>query len=569
MGPKPKKKNAADKAAAEEAERLRLEEEARLLELKAKKEKELREQNEREAFEALFLQEKSRLDDEQQEFMQAFETVKKAFNEMKTLEDAKRDASGLSWMILLIFYQWNKFLQCSPLPDPMNEPELNTHLNLWAEDAVGNDDDPSFDLLFAGLLKAEKLCNELAEAASLECDKQNAARELSLRMHLITLRQIILSKWDLATSRIVQLYDQFPCEPNENFHHATVTSDYIFGVWGNLTKNPRHKTIEYPNIKICMTLPKPISLANVAIRMLYSSGETASAPYRYQNTDEHMSVVGGILFLDLFEMPEAPKVLRTMIIRQILSPDGKLKPIKYPFKKMSTETVEEDEEDAENGNGAAADTNIWPAQVSYEIIPQCFIHKESAKMMSWDESDMCWSEENVGDVEINIETGAVKFRTTQFRPTALVQKTYAEFPFQDWSIEPSGDCRAVFRIHGSVNEIIFEAFEGKCQLKSPMTPFLQDYVGGKWFNPALFFMKLSIVGLNFQGPKSLKGVNVDPSVLKSPILEDLVVNGMGLCCNRFGFKRNPSNRHIASTKLAVQVHPVSNEQAIPEDTVRK
>ncbi|KAI9342888.1 hypothetical protein BDR26DRAFT_1006555 [Obelidium mucronatum] len=504
-------KSAVDKAAAEEAERLRLEEEIRQQELRAKKERELREQREREAFEALF-------------------------------------------------NQWKRFLECSILPDPLNEPELNTYLSLWGEEPVGNDDDPSLQGIIDALPNAEKLCNEIMLAVSIECDNQNLPGQLNLRMQLNTMRQLIISKWDLVTCRIMQHYDHFNVESNENFHFAETTENYIYGVWGNLTRNPRHKTIEYSNIKLAMTLPKPISLASVAIRMLYQSGFTAAAPFFYQDTDQHMSVVGGVLFLDLFEMPEAPRVVSSFAIRQILSPDGKLKYIQYPFKKTATEAAEE-----EGDKDGLADLNVWPAQISYDIFPDCFIHKASAKMMSWDSEQMCWSDENVGDVEINIENGAIKFKTTQFRPTAFVQKTYAEFPFQDWSIEPIGKSRALFKIQGCQNELQFEVFDGKCRLISPMTAFLEKSMDGKWFTPSLFFMQLSQVGLNYTGPQSLRGIDVDPAVLKGPVLEQLAVKGIGLCAQLFAVKRSPSNKQLANTKLSLQIQQVNNGQTVSDD----
>ncbi|ORY53110.1 hypothetical protein BCR33DRAFT_845340 [Rhizoclosmatium globosum] len=540
------KKNAVDKAAAEEAERLRLEEEARQAELRAKKERELKEQREREAFEALFNQEKTRLDDEVQDFIQALESRQNIIKKVTSDKRAEAD--------------WKKFLECSTLPDPLNEPELNTYLSLWAEEPVGNDDDPSLQALMEALPNAEKLCDDIAEAVGIACDNQNLPSQLNLRMHLATMRQLIISKWDLVTCRIMQHYDHFAFEPNENFHFASTTDKYIFGVWGNLTRNPRHKTIEYPNIKLAMTLPKPISLANVSIRMLYEYGFTTSAPFFYQDTDTHMSVIGGVLFLDLFEMPEAPKIMSTMVIRQILAPDGKLRYIQYPFKKTVTEAAEE-EEDKEG----LADVNVWPAQISYEIFPECYIHKESAKMMSWDDIEMCWSDENVGDVEINIETGAIKFKTTQFRPTAFLQKTYAEYPFQDWAIEPNGKNRALFRIQGSQNELKFEVYDGKCRLISPMNAFLKSTMEEKWFSPSLFFMHLSQVGLNFTGPQSLRGIEIDPAIIKSPVMEDLAVKGIGLCAQLFAIRRSPSNKQVASTKMTLQLQQVTDGQPISEE----
>jgi hypothetical protein len=86
----------------------------------------------------------------------------------------------------------------------------------------------------------------------------------------------------------------------------------------------------------------------------------------------------------------------TKILIIVLSPTGKLRRVTYPFKKAVAEAAEEEEDDN------VADVNIWPAQVSYDIFPSCFIHRESAKVMCWIESEKRWSEDNIGDVEINV-----------------------------------------------------------------------------------------------------------------------------------------------------------------------
>ncbi|TPX42830.1 hypothetical protein CcCBS67573_g10487 [Chytriomyces confervae] len=245
-GPKKNAKNAIDKALAEEEERKRLEEgallflsngpalqlvaaEARLAELRAKKERELKELRLRETFEAFVSQEKAKLETETEDFLRkvnGYDSVVRKF------AATKRDEAD-----------WKRFLLCSKLPDPTNEPELNTYLGLWAEETVGNDDDPSVQALVDALPDAEKLCNNIAEAVSLECDALNHGAQVNLRVHLATMRQLIQSKWDSVSCRIMQHFDLFGSEPNENFHYATSTQDYICGLWGNLTRNPRHACV--------------------------------------------------------------------------------------------------------------------------------------------------------------------------------------------------------------------------------------------------------------------------------------------------------------------------------------
>ncbi|KAJ3332244.1 hypothetical protein HDU76_000835 [Blyttiomyces sp. JEL0837] len=528
-GGKKGKKPEVDKQVAEEEERKRLEEEARLLEIRQKKEKDLREQREREALDQLFNQEKDRLDEEN--------SYLKEISERHTSEISRAIRSEKSQT------EWKKFLECSSLPDPNDERELNTYLSLLGEEQLGSDDDPSLKPLLDVLPNAEKLCNDLATEMTSALDAQNESKYTQTRSHLLHLREIIHSQWDLMTCRILQVsYPLFSClRPDVNSHTLNI-----------------HKTIEYTNINLSMSLPKPISLANVSIRMLYEYGMTATAPYFVQDTKKHMSVVGGVLYLGLCEMPDAPKNLDTWVIRQILSPTGKLKDITYPFKKTVTEAAEEEKE-------GVADVNIWPAQVCYEIFPQCFIHKESAKVMYWDESLKSWSEENIGDVEINIEMGQVKFRTIHFRPTALVQSTYSEFPFQDWTLSLSTPTTALLNIKGTTNDIQIEIGEGWCQLLNPKTPYLEENLIGKKMGPSLLLARLSQVGLNFTAPKSLKGVDIESLILKSPIVEEICVYGVGLCVAGFHFRRSPSNRHLSTSKIVFQIQEITPNQEASND----
>jgi hypothetical protein len=48
-------------------------------------------------------------------------------------------------------------LECSSLPDPLNEPEINTFLSLLSDDPLGSDDEPSLDVLFKTLPNVEKV----------------------------------------------------------------------------------------------------------------------------------------------------------------------------------------------------------------------------------------------------------------------------------------------------------------------------------------------------------------------------------------------------------------------------
>lgn len=550
MPPKTAKKGkkADDKGASEEEERRRLEEEARLQEARIKKEKEIQDQRDNELLEQVILQDKERLEQEASNIVELKNKLESDFDRIQNQIESE--------------ISWKKFLDCDQLPDPRNEREMNTFISMWEVEPVEKDDDHTLKTFSKILPSIEKLCSNLALAISVAIDRQDEAKRLILQGHLITLRSLIHAKWDVATNALLQHYDQFPVETNENFYYSTSLDLYVLGLWGNLTKNPRHKSIEYSNIPILMSLPKPISLSNVAIRMLYMSSLTAGAPFSVQEKGTPMSVVGGVLYLDLFEMPEPPKILDTWTIRQILSPTGKLKTVDYPFKKTVTEAAEEEKD-------GAADLNIWPAHVTYEIFPSCFIHQESAKVLSWSAEEQSWSEDNIGDVEIDVEQGQIKFRTTNFRPTALVQNTYSEFPIKNWTLDPIGRNQALLVIKGVGNEISIEINDGKCRLVSPNTSYIDKYIKGEWMSPSLLLMRISQIGLNFFGPKSMKGVDIEGITLKSTKSEDACVIGLGMAMNGFSFRKSPGNMSLSSSKIAVQfkekrivpVAPQSEDQA--------
>lgn len=101
----------------------------------------------------------------------------------------------------------------------------------------------------------------------------------------------------------------------QNFQLTHTTDGYVFCLWANITKNLRVKAVDFNANNMTFTIPKPIALANVAIRMIYESVSTASAMFEDQDGDVHRSIVGGVLHLDLVELPDSVKIVDKWAIR--------------------------------------------------------------------------------------------------------------------------------------------------------------------------------------------------------------------------------------------------------------
>lgn len=125
--------------------------------------------------------------------------------------------------------------------------------------------------------------------------------------------------------------------------------------------------------------------------------------------------------------------------------------------------------------------------------------------MWWNEEKKTWSNDGITDVEIDKERGIVKFTTIHFRPTALVQSSFPEFPIKSWELTPTDPTRAELVVRGEDNQIKLEVGQGYVKLLEPTNEYLEEFVLNKKWAPSMLLKRLSQIGLNFRGPTSTKG----------------------------------------------------------------
>ncbi|KAJ3130161.1 triosephosphate isomerase [Nowakowskiella sp. JEL0407] len=534
MGPKEKGKGKGKKAKKEaekekelEEARLKAEEEARLAEIKAKKEREIREQKELEA-------ESPRLLERDEEIKQVYQ------NALRKVRLAKEEQNQIA--------DWDKFVECSKIPDPRKQSDLFTFLSLMTEETREIDGTiPSFEALHKQIPEAEKLAMEVTRCLSEAQDEKSDKEFMRIREDLIKLREIINEKWDYNTNHIIHNVDSFPLEQNENFQVATGISNHSFGVWGNLTKNPRYKSVEFNEQKnMCISLPKPLALANVGIRMIHQSSLSSNILFENQSYSNY-TAIGGVLYLDLFEMAELSRQVETWTIRQILTKDGTLKKVQYPFKKPVSDPAEAESEEL-------SDDSIWTMSVSLNIPRDLNLHKEITTVMFWDEDQCRWSNDSINDVEIDQGSFTLRFKTIHFKPTALVKPTFVEFPYKNWSIVPNaidGSLSVIISISGQYTEVKFEIVDNQCRLLN--TPIVE--LSAFHQSPSLLLKRMAYYGFLFQ---CLKTSN-DLKLKNAEILEEIIF-GISSFCSRFHFRQNSNNKNLSETRCGFDILPVGTEE---------
>jgi hypothetical protein len=262
---------------------------------------------------------------------------------------------------------------------------------LWEEERLQFEEVPSLNSLYNQIPNAELLLLQLEYERGEELQKGNTKRVEMLGKYMIRLMEILNSKWDEASQQILQHLDMFSREATENFQIASQYDKYSYGLWANMTRNPRHKLIEFSECMMGCSVPKPLALDHVGIMMLYNSGPNSAMPFEAQRGDTQYAVIGGVLRLDLVELPDPPKRVDPWTIRPILNRQGKLNRLVYPFAKPS---------DQQDENNSMTDPAVWATQVNYVIPSNCYIDT-SAKVMFWDYSNQCWSNEDIKDAEVD------------------------------------------------------------------------------------------------------------------------------------------------------------------------
>lgn len=58
--------------------------------------------------------------------------------------------------------------------------------------------------------------------------------------------------------------------------------------------------------------------------------------------------------------------------------------------------------------------------------------------------------DGISDVSYDEAEAKISFMMDSFQPIALMQETYANFPFQSWELRPLGQDSALFTVNGAL-----------------------------------------------------------------------------------------------------------------------
>jgi hypothetical protein len=114
---------------------------------------------------------------------------------------------------------------------------------LWAEEPLEFDETPSLKTMYHQLPNAIELLKLLEIEKTDYLQKKKNEEAFAIHKYMVLLFEILNKKWDFTTQQILQHVDMYPRESTENFQMEGQENYVSFGLWANLTKNPRFRVL--------------------------------------------------------------------------------------------------------------------------------------------------------------------------------------------------------------------------------------------------------------------------------------------------------------------------------------
>lgn len=469
MAPKKSKKQKQKEA---QLELERIAEEERLASIKAAEEAEKR---------RIQQEEEERLRKEEEARLQAEldERLLREDKENEPIYAESKEALNKQVKAYLYDAEWSRYIECSPLPEVSSEASVNTFLTEWREEALDE-----LDATVDACELAHELEAELGVEAAVALERGATAQATWQRQLQEEVRSCRISKLDHASADFLQRADEYANAKNEVMLQVAQRR-CKFGLWVNLAKNPRIKSIEFGVLSISTELPKSLALASVAIRAMHFTSDSLSPrdppPAALEaKGGPYYQTVGGVLTLELLTLPPAVKKLKGWTMRQITDMCHSLHKQPYPLPSEAGAVV----------SSAAAP----PLRITYQI-PKHVVMPDKGQVGYFNPDDQLWRTDGVSEFTFDAETRVASFLSARLTSLALLQPTHIEMPYKKWLITPNGPSACTLHLVAQLRTYTFEVGTAGVTLTAPKLPELEHVLGRPLSAPRLLAL-LRESGLN-------------------------------------------------------------------------
>ncbi|XP_078738432.1 dynein axonemal intermediate chain 7 isoform X1 [Lampetra fluviatilis] len=267
--------------------------------------------------------------------------------------------------------------------------------------------------------------------------------------------------------------------------------------------------------------------------------------------------LGGVLYVDLLELPPQPTFISGWTITQELEEEGGLR--SYPYRGGDAATQRGapsagDSRGAGEEHEAEGEPRDPPLGVTVAVPPSLVVF-EAPQVARWDPQRQRWRTDDVSDVTYDEATRKVAFRLATAGPVCLLADAHVNMPYHGWELRSKGPQRVLFTVMAAFVDVEFEIRPGECRLcelpeEGGESKTLSS-LRGVWMSPARLRDTLRRHGLNvFPGAHSDKYVAVN---VKDAQAESRAYEQMALLVSNFSFSWSRWNATRGVHQLVMQV----------------
>eukprot|EP01105_Mastigella_eilhardi_P016842 TRINITY_DN3857_c0_g1_i1.p1 TRINITY_DN3857_c0_g1~~TRINITY_DN3857_c0_g1_i1.p1 ORF type:complete len:725 (-),score=176.98 TRINITY_DN3857_c0_g1_i1:92-2194(-) len=441
--------------------------------------------------------------------------------------------------------EWNQYTNCTRRVNPAQECDVNTFVNVWAEQASSLASDVAYAQEAEDIIEdAEMLLYDTVSLCT-------SAERLHETIH--TLRTFSLAKVDDATANFVQHADLYT-EGKDNAKVAGVSSSYGVGIWVNFSKSASAVgnlgliDFTHSGLPVIAEVPSNLAMTNTAIRFMTTDFDALTL-----DTSEQLPI-GNIMYYELLGLPPMPKKVKTWTLRQITAQCKQVVRLNYTPMNKSMDKVQT--------------ALMLKAQV--QVPPNVLVRGEPPTL-AWYSKDS-WQSDGLEEVHYDAASRTLTFHTLHSAPHAIIQSRYNEFPFLWWSLKPTGYNTAVFTLSTkSFLDISIEIHDEYYQLLGPDLPELASLRSQRL--PLMLLLKrLARSGVNLLLTSSGNAVNAATSHLpqqlaslkKEDAMEQRVYHQLSRLAAGFSFTRSKWNFFAGPRKAILLVSASTWGQEVQE-----
>lgn len=137
-----------------------------------------------------------------------------------------------------------------------------------------------------------------------------------------------------------------------------------------------------------------------------------------QNEKQKEYVIGGVLDIQFYEFLPMPKKTMDWQLKYNYNINEALKRSHYP---------------PLDQNGQVNMQNVFLVKIQYTLSPDIYIHSEDIPKIGFFDGQN-WSQDNIEEVKLDIETKVINFQTIRIAPIAYIQDRTIDYPYKGFKI---------------------------------------------------------------------------------------------------------------------------------------